>query len=238
LVLTAHLPGPWGEALKSVLAVKGLEYVAVAQEAGGDNAELKAWTGQSSAPVLVWNDNAPRVSWLDQLMLAETLAPQPALLGADPGERAMIVGLCREIAGEGGLGWNRRTQLLGAAMSGGNAPRSLQVMADRYGFTPDAFDACEGELVAILDWFAGRLSRQADAGSDYLVGAELSAADLYLANFLGMLDPLPPALNPMPDGLRQTYSYRTEALQSALDPQLLAFRDRVYRRHINTPLDF
>ena len=49
LVLTAGVPGPWGEAIKSVLHHKGLDYVAVTQEAGEENPELVDWTGQRSA---------------------------------------------------------------------------------------------------------------------------------------------------------------------------------------------
>ena len=85
---------------------------------------------------------------------------------------------------------------------------------------------------------ANRLREQGAAGSDYLVGARLSAADLYLANFIGMLDPLPPALNPMPEQMRSAYAYRTPALERALDDVLLEFRECMYQRHITTPLDF
>ena len=51
LVLTADVPGPWGEAAKYILAFKGLSYLAVAQQGGGENAELQEWTGQAGAPV-------------------------------------------------------------------------------------------------------------------------------------------------------------------------------------------
>ena len=40
LVLSAGVPGPWGESAKALLAYKGLEYKAVLQEGGGENAEL------------------------------------------------------------------------------------------------------------------------------------------------------------------------------------------------------
>ena len=33
LVLTAHMPGPWGEAAKAVLSVRQVKYVPVAQAA-------------------------------------------------------------------------------------------------------------------------------------------------------------------------------------------------------------
>ncbi len=238
LVLTAGLPGPWGEAIKSVLAVKQLRYVAAGQEAGGENTALVAWTGQASAPVLAWNDTPPRISWLAQLELVESLEPRRPLLGRAPAQRAQVVGLCHGIAGEDGLGWNRRTQLTGTVISRGEAPPYMQRMADRYGYSEVAFAASEGKLVATLNWLRNCLAVQAGQGSDYLVGAELSAADLYLANFLGMLDPLPESMNPMPPQMRSAYSYRSEALEAALDPLLLQHRERIYARHIKTPLDF
>ncbi len=238
LVLTAHLPGPWGEALKSVLAMKSLEYVAAAQEAGAENTALVGWTGQASAPVLAWQDEKPRCGWLEQLVLAERLAPEIPLLGRNIGERVQVVGMCREIAGEGGLGWVRRTQLTGTVMASGDAPPFMQVMADRYGYSEAAYAASEGELLACLDYFSARLVEQQQHGSDYLVADTVTAADLYLANFIGMLAPLPPELNPMPAHMRQAYSYLTPAMAEALQGTLTDYRDRVYRLHIKTPLEF
>jgi glutathione S-transferase len=221
-----------------VLAFKGLDYVAVAQEAGGENPALLEWTGQASAPVLAWNDEAPRCLWLDQLMLAERLAPAAPLLGSGIDERVLITGLCREIAGEGGVGWVRRNQLTGIVLSSGKAPPYMSVMARRYGYSQAAFEASEQQLVGLLAFFAARLDEQAALHSDYLVGRKLSAADLYLANFIGMLKPLPAELNPMPEPMRQTYSYLTPQLAEVLAPVLLDYRDMIYRRHIKTPLDF
>ncbi|MEE4192848.1 MAG: glutathione S-transferase C-terminal domain-containing protein [Halieaceae bacterium] len=232
------MPGPWGEAIKSVLAIKQLEFVAAAQEAGGENNALVDWTGQASAPVLAWNDEPPRITWLAQLELAEALAPQQPLLGWSPRLRAQVVGICHALAGQDGLGWNRRTQLTGMVISRGEAPPYMQRMADRYGYSEAAYAAAEDKLVATLEWLRECLAAQSGVDSDYLVGTELSAADLYLANFLGMLDPLPESMNPMPPQMRGAYSYRTEALEAALDPLLLQHRERVYQRHIKTPLDF
>ncbi|MEZ5501945.1 MAG: hypothetical protein R3E50_04550 [Halioglobus sp.] len=45
LVLTAGVPGPWGEAAKAMLAYKQLAYTPVLQEGGGENAALREWTG-------------------------------------------------------------------------------------------------------------------------------------------------------------------------------------------------
>ncbi|MEP5766575.1 MAG: glutathione binding-like protein [Halieaceae bacterium] len=238
LVLTAGVPGPWGEAIKSILQHKQLDYIPVKQLAGEENAELYEWTGQSSAPVALYNEEPPRSSWLDQLLLAERLAPDRALLPADLEQRALVIGLSRELAGEGGLGWNRRLQLLGLTMLSGDAPAGIQRMAAKYGWSESAHATSAGRIAECLQYFATRLRMQQRLQSDYIVGSALTAADLYLVNFLGMLQPLPPELNPMPDYLRQVYEYTDPAIADSLEPLLFEYRDQVYARHISTPLEF
>ena len=88
LVLIPGIPSPWGEAAKSIFQVKDVPFRRVRQEPGGDNAALAAWTGQTSAPVAAWNDEAPRSGWIDILLLAERIAPTPALVPAEPRARA------------------------------------------------------------------------------------------------------------------------------------------------------
>src|SRR5437868_1271116 len=83
LVLTAGVPGPWGEAAKYILHVKGIAYAPVAQMAGMPNEDLVEWTGCANAPVAVYNDEAPKSGWAEILFLAERLASEPRLI---PGE--------------------------------------------------------------------------------------------------------------------------------------------------------
>ena len=108
------IPGPWREACKSLYYVKGIAYTAVvtgnagASDAAmgmqGTQSELMAWTGQSSQPVAVCNDERPRSSWIDQLNLAERLQPATPLIPAVLADRMLMFGLVNEIAGEYGLG--------------------------------------------------------------------------------------------------------------------------------------
>ena len=238
LVLTAGLPGPWGEAIKSILAFKGIPFQPVAQLAGDENAALVEWTGQASAPVIVFNDEPPRVSWLDQLMLAERLVPERTLLPAGLDQRALVIGLCREVAGENGLGWLRRLELLGPGIGDGTANEQSMRMARRYGWSPETFAKATPAALALLRGFCARILGQRQAGSDYLVGDALSAADLYLANFIGMYYPLPEALNPMPSYLREVYSRRTGEQDAVLEAGLLGYRDTIVKRHIRTPMTF
>ena len=93
LVLTEGMPGPWAEAAKAVLNFKGIEFIPVAQKAGEANEDLLDWTGQTTAPVAVLDNEPVRYTWLDILMLAERLAPLPALLPSDLEARALVLGL-------------------------------------------------------------------------------------------------------------------------------------------------
>ncbi len=238
LVLTAGVPGPWGEAAKAILDHKGLEYIPVRQEAGGDNPELRAWTGQDSAPVAVVESVPPVSHWLDLWMLAERLAPKPALVPDDPALQAEAVGTAALIAGVYGLGWQRRLQLLAPGMAAANPPEMIARMAAKYGWSAGGAAAAEGKLLAILAHLDARLAAQEAAGSEVFIGDALSAVDLYWAHFAGMICPLPPEDNPMPDFLRAGYSSGSEALLAAVTPRLLAHRDRMFREHLTLPMDF
>ena len=63
LVLTVGVPGPWGEAAKSLFYVKKIPYVAIAQEGGATNQALREWTGFDNAPQAIYEDERPRISW-------------------------------------------------------------------------------------------------------------------------------------------------------------------------------
>ena len=111
LVLTAMVPGPWGESAKKILDYKQIPYIPVAQHAGKENEDLVAWTGIRNAPNAMYEDEAPRTGWYDILMLAERLAPERPLLPARSEERAEVLGICAEICGEWGFGWARRAMM-------------------------------------------------------------------------------------------------------------------------------
>lgn len=238
LVLSAGVPGPWGEAAKAILRVKGLDYVAVAQEVGGENAELREWTGQVSAPVAAWNDEPPCTDSLDILFLAERLAPSPRLIPADLAERARMFGIAREIIGRRGLGWMRRAMLIAPLLGDPGAAPGVRAMGARYGCHEESRAGAEAEVVRIVAFLAQTLAAQRAAGSRYLVGETLSAADLYWATFSNMLQPLPEADCPMPAHVRQAYGHIGPAIAAALTPELIAHRDAVFREHIGLPLDF
>lgn len=243
LVLTAGAPSPWCEAAKAVFHVKGIEYTPVRQDGGGTNEMLKEWTGEINAPQAILNDEPMRSGWAEILLLAEQLAPSPALIPQDPAERAFCLGLLHELAGEDGLAWNRRLQLLHPMMSAPDADtnpalESPRRMAKRYRYSPAAAERAESRVCDILSLFSSQLTSQKSAGNPYLLGSDLTAVDLYWATFATMIRPLPADLCPMAEPVRQAYSTLHPKTAAVLDEALLAHRDFIYENHLTLPLDF
>jgi glutathione S-transferase len=235
LVLTARVPGPWGEAVKAVFKVRAIDYIPVEQIAMEANDELFAWTGHRNAPILCVEGEPPRTTWLDILLLAERRGAGPALLPEGFEDRALCLGLITEIAGVDGLGWNRRLQMMAMVSRGADAPPST---ARDYGMSRAAVARAPERVASILRGLAERLERQKGAGSPFLVGDRLSAADLYWACFSMMMRPLPADVNPMPGWLWPLYSHCGEIVDRAVEPILIEHRDRIYRDHIGLPLDY
>ncbi len=242
LVLSAHVPGPWGEAAKAVFAARGVTYQPVAQEVFGANDELHAWTGHRNAPIAVLDDEPPVSGWLDLLMLAERLGHGASLLPVGSAERALVLGLSAEICAPYGFGWARRLLMLadrfGAQDPPPNTPASILAACRRYGYAAATAETAATRVADILRMLAGQLERQRESESPYLVGDRLTAADLYWACFSNMVAPLPPQDAPMPEAIRQGYAALAPEVEAALDNALLRHRDFIYSHHIGLPLDF
>jgi glutathione S-transferase len=241
LVLTAGMPGPWGEAAKGLFHAKGIPFARVAQQGGADNDELHEWTGHRNAPVAVYENEPPRTGWAEILWLAERLRPEPALVPADPDLRVECFGLAHELLGENGFGWCRRLMLFRASLGETGEPSEamrpvLGRMLAQYGYSRAAADAAPARVAEILALLARRLATQRAAGRRYLVGDRLSAVDIHWAAMAALVAPLPPEVCAMPDPLRKVYSEIGSALAGALDPALLAHRDHIYREHMEFPV--
>ena len=238
MVVVGGVPSVWGEAAKGILHVKAIDWAAV--RLSYDSDALKQWTGGlRNGPIAFYDDERPRSGWAEILLLAERLAPAPALLPADAAERALVMGLAHEICGEGGLAWTRRLQLVHAGLQGqggGFAPRVAQYLARKYGYRAEAAAEIAPRVHALLGMLADRLRTQRAAGSDYLVGATLTAADLYCAAAMAMFAPLPPAQCAMDEATRAAFETLDAPTADALDPALLAHRDAIYARHLTLPL--
>jgi len=250
LVLTAHVPGPWGESAKKIFDYKQIPYIPVAQYIGTENEDLVAWTGIRNAPNAMYEDEAPRTGWYDILMLAERLAPERALLPARSEERTEVLGVCMEICGEWGFGWARRA-MMGTSHAGPLDPeRAAKVskptfgpeeaarMRKAYGASVGGPAEAPARCADIVRMLATRLHRQKAEGSPYLVGHAPTACDFYWMVFSMALEPLPHEVNPMPDWMRMSYDMIGPVLEGVKDPILLEHRDIIYARHSTLPLDF
>lgn len=243
LALTVGVPGPWSESAKGIFYVKGIEYAPVAQLGGLPNEELAAWTGHANAPVAVYEDEPPRAGWAEILMLAERLVPEPALVPDDPAARAEVLGISFELCGENGYGWCRRLMMMDGIFARGTEATDVErdvgrVLGERYGYSKEAAERAPERVARIMAWLAGRLKDQASAGSRYLVGDSLTAADIYWACFAAIVKPLPNELCPIPDMIRAWYEKPHPALDEASDPILFEHREFIYQNHLELPLDF
>jgi len=241
LVLSAGVPGPWGEAAKAVLNARNVPFVAVAQQPMAANEALREWTGCRNAPTAVYDDEPPLTNWFDIVMLAQRLGSGASLLPEASADRVLCLGFIMEICARDGLGWNRRLNMLESIWRSKGLDAAEQHERDYlrdYGFSPEAAARAPQRVADILGALAARLHAQQRRGSDFLVGDRLSAADLYWACFSQLVGPLPKAANPIPDYVATFYSAIPETVAAALDPILFAHRDRVYERQIGLPLDY
>jgi hypothetical protein len=94
-----------------------------------------------------------------------------------------------------------------------------------------------GQGREILGQLSNRLEQQWAAGSRFLIGAGLTALDIYWAAMATLIQPLPPELCPMAPGLRKAQTMTDPALLAAAKP-LLEHRDFIYREYLKLPLDF
>jgi hypothetical protein len=178
---------PWSEAIKQIFAIKRVPYALVAQKLPGPDLELKEWTAQTSAPVAVWNDERPRSTWLEQLYLAERLAPDPPLIPAVWQDRVQMIGLINEICGETGLAWSGRLrylhQILRVTDPSAQHPTSdaqeirafAQQLGEKYGYDPKAAEAAPRKMVEVLRGLSARLEQQRAKGSRVFIGDVLTA---------------------------------------------------------------
>jgi len=253
IVLGAYpIPGPWREACKGIYHVKGLTYTAVRTGDAGTSdltlgmgesqSELLAWTGQASAPVVAWNDERPRATWIDQLNLAERLAPNPSLVPSAVEDRVRMFGLANELLGENGLVWVKRLLMVDGplkTLAADDPQRGFWTfLGNKYGYSPAAAEAAALRIRDIVTALGEQLARQQAAGQRYFIGDRLSALDIYWAACCGVLDPLPPEKCPMADGFRGAYGNTDPRIDQALTPALRKHRDFIYEKHLEFPIVF
>ena len=236
MVVVGGVPSPWGEAAKGILHIKGIEWAAV--RLVYDSEPLTEWAGQRSGPVAIYDNERPRAAWDEILLLAERLAPAPALLPADPAERAMVFGIGHEICGEAGLGWSRRLQLIRAGLqnAGGFPEQVAKYLGKKYGYRPETGMAATPRVAELLRMLAARLKAQREKQSRYYVGSSLTAVDVYSATAMALFSPLPHEQCVMSESMRTAFGTRDAPTEAALDPVLLEHRDMMYAGHLELPL--
>ena len=242
VVITAGVPGPWGESAKGILRVKKIPYVKVAQRLGGDQTALVKWTAQDSAPVFMYNNERPRTVWLEQLTFAERLAPQPSLIPADFKDRTLMFGLSNEICGENGLGWSRRLMMTHATVVNPEVPEEAKKGAvafiARYGgYNSEVAQRAAGHVAEIVRAMADQLAAQRARGSRFLIGDQLSALDIYWAAFAALIKPLPDDVCKITPGFRRMYECTDPGVVAATTTSLLEHRDFIYREYMGLPLE-
>lgn len=237
MVVVSNVPSPWGEAAKNIFHIKGIAWAAV--RLVYDSEPLKEWAGGfRNGPVAIYDDERPRAGWAEILLLAERLAPAPALLPAHAAERALVFGLGHELLGEEGLAWSRRVQLVHAGLrgAGGFPERIAKYLGKKYGYRPEAGAAADSRVAQLLQMLAARLKAQRATGSRYYLGNTITAVDIYSATCLAMFRPLAPEHCEMDPVTRAAFEMRDAATDAALDPVLLEHRDMMYDKHLELPL--
>jgi glutathione S-transferase len=239
IVTLAHVPSPWGEALKGILHLKQLPHARVGHVFGSPTAILQEWSGQDSFPVMAWNDEHPLSTWIDQLNLAERLAPTPRLIPERLDDRILMFGYCNELCGENGIGWTERLRGVHAQLTKpGGDPRGVSAyLGKKYGYTPEIGTRAAERVAAGLAALAARLEQQKERTSRFFIGDSLSAMDIYWATFSNMLKPLPPEQMPMPERIRTMFTASDPTVVAALKPVLIEHRDFIFKNYLELPVD-
>ncbi|WP_417520152.1 glutathione S-transferase family protein [Minwuia sp.] len=227
------IPSPWTEAAKGLFHVKGIDCQYAAQSEDDPENAIAAWAGNSSVPVVAFDDEPLRTGWVEILLLAERLAPDTPLLPSDWEERALVFGICQELAGEMGLGWAARNMLVRQGFESDGAegfhPKIGKFLSRKYGYR-DGEDY-RARVMDILQGLSARIE-----GRDYLVGDRLTAADIYLAVFINLVAPLPEDKLPMNPRMRPTWESAADDVKAAASSALLAHRDRIYEEFLELPV--
>jgi glutathione S-transferase len=203
---------------------------------------MSAWTGSRSAPVAIYNNEAPAENWLDILLLAERLAPQPAVLPQDPAQRELAISLCQDLCGEMGLGWTRRLDgvqkgLNGKSLEEGGYPEPIaQYLAHKYGYNPKQGPNYSKLTINLLKSLSTRLKDQQANGQPFYIGDSITAVDIYSAAFMAYFKPLPEDQCSMYKPMRAVFEALDVETETALDPILLEHRDYIYNNYLALPL--
>ncbi len=225
------IPSPWSEAAKGIFRVKRLSCLYGAQFDGDSDNAIAHYYGNSSVPVVLYNDEKPRTGWAEILVLAERLTDSMPLIPDDADERADLFGIAHEICGEMGLGWSYRLVMVGDGQGGAFPSGVTRYLAGKYGHNPVHASAALKRVISILRMLSQRLE-----ASEFLTGSQLTAADIYWATFANLIIPLPEDLMPTVPMIRKAYECKDERVLEAISPRLAAHQRRIYEEFLELPV--
>jgi len=237
MVVPQGIPSPWSEAAKGFLHLRQLPWQAVYLDQR--NEAMKLWTGKRSAPVLMCDDNAPIHQWQDILTFANQHGQGIDLLPEGKAQQQQILALCESLIGQNGLAWNRRLVCVDKGLKGeaGGYPDFIaNYLAKKYGYNAADAAGYLPRVVETLKELSKRIQQQQAAGSSFLFGQQLSAADVYCACVMAFFKPYGEEQCAMSPVIRTVFESLSEAEQEALDPCLFQHRDFIYQQYLELPL--
>ncbi len=236
LQVISGIPSPWTEAVKGILYIKHLPYIAIKHDPF--NEEQNKWFGSNTAPALKANASPGLINWLDILNYLETQSPTPTLFPLDNHDKEIHLSLCHDICSKLGLGWNRRLQSVHQGLSGnGGFPLKIaHYLAVKYEYFESAATLYDDEVNRILTRLKTHLFAQRAIGSPYYIQYQLTALDIYSAVFMAYFKPLENAICPMYPSIRTAFESYNDDVARALDPILFEHRDFIYQEHLELPL--
>jgi glutathione S-transferase len=236
LVTIAGVPSPWSEAVKGLLRLSKVPFVAV--RLMPTDKEVRAWTRSRNAPVVMIEGEPPRTGWAEILELVERIAAPDAksLLPSAANDRVRFYGLAHEVLGEGGLLWSARLLAIHAGIESDGArgfPTMIATyLAKKYGYTKERVEPAKTRIAE--GW---ALLTEALGDREYFFFDDRpSALDVYVACALNLF------LVPSEDRCAMWPPVRAtfESMRGTVPdppPTIVTLRDRMYERHLPLPIE-
>lgn len=182
--------------------------------------------------MVAWNDDPPINRWDDILLLLERLAPEKRLVPENPKERIQVFGIGHEICGELGFGWNRRLDLMRPEDGS-----EVSAFGKKYGYRDADAAVANARVIALMAELTAMLKVQKERGSEFLIGQSVTAADFYWAAFSNFVAIQPHEDCPINPAARPMFENTPAEITAAIDPILIAHRDRIMHTYYKLPLE-